>query len=131
WQDAQKGTQARDDQSAKGGTMRLGAQDILLGEGTLARATYGREVIRERHRHRYEFNNNYLDRFRKGGFAFSGFSRDGLVEIVELPAHVWFVATQFHPEFTSTPRDGHPLFSGFVRAARNYRAAQLPAAAGA
>ncbi|HNR23354.1 MAG TPA: CTP synthase, partial [Steroidobacteraceae bacterium] len=131
WQDAHKGTQARDDQSAKGGTMRLGAQDILLGEGTLARTTYGREVIRERHRHRYEFNNTYLERFRKGGLAFSGFSRDGLVEIVELPTHAWFVATQFHPEFTSTPRDGHPLFSGFVRAARNYRAAQLPAAAGA
>jgi len=131
WQDAQKGTQARDDQSAKGGTMRLGAQDILLGEGTLARATYGRDVIRERHRHRYEFNNNYLERFRKGGIVFSGFSRDGLVEIVELPTHPWFVATQFHPEFTSTPRDGHPLFSGFVRAARNYRAAQLPAVAAA
>jgi len=131
WQDAVHGAQARDDQSAKGGTMRLGAQDILLGEGTLARTTYGREVIRERHRHRYEFNNTYLERFRQAGLAFSGFSRDGLVEIVELPSHPWFVATQFHPEFTSTPRDGHPLFAGFVRAARNCRAAQLPAAAGA
>jgi CTP synthase len=131
WQDALRGAQARDDQSAKGGTMRLGAQDILLTEGTLARTTYGREVIRERHRHRFEFNNTYLERYRKGGFEFSGFSRDGLVEIVELPAHPWFVATQFHPEFTSTPRDGHPLFSGFVRAARDYRAGQLPAAAAA
>ena len=131
WQDAAKGAQARDEASGKGGTMRLGAQDVLLAEGSLARALYGRDVIRERHRHRYEFNNGYLDRYRDSGVRFSGFSRDELVEIVELPAHPWFVATQFHPEFTSTPRDGHPLFAGFVRAARNYRAAQLPAAAGA
>ena len=131
WQDAAKGAQARDEASGKGGTMRLGAQDVLLAEGTLARSLYGRDVIRERHRHRYEFNNGYLGRYRDGGVRFAGFSRDELVEIVELPAHPWFVATQFHPEFTSTPRDGHPLFAGFVRAARNYRAAQLPAAAGA
>ncbi len=131
WQDAAKGAQARDDASVKGGTMRLGAQDVLLGEGTLARTLYGRDVIRERHRHRYEFNNGYLDRYRDGGLRFSGYSHDELVEIIELPSHPWFIATQFHPEFTSTPRDGHPLFTGFVRAARNYRAAQLPAAAGA
>jgi len=131
WQDAAKGTQARDEASGKGGTMRLGAQDVLLAEGSLARVLYGRDVIRERHRHRYEFNNGYLGRYRDSGVRFSGFSRDELVEIIELPAHPWFVATQFHPEFTSTPRDGHPLFAGFVRAARNYRAAQLPAAAGA
>ena len=131
WQDAAKGAQARDEASGKGGTMRLGAQDVLLGEGSLARSLYGSEVIRERHRHRYEFNNGYLDRYRDGGLRFSGFSRDELVEIIELPSHPWFIATQFHPEFTSTPRDGHPLFAGFVRAARNYRAAQLPAAAGA
>jgi len=72
----------------------------------------------ERHRHRYEFNNNYLDRFRQAGLRFSGFSRDNLVEVIELTNHPWFVATQFHPEFTSTPRDGHPLFTGFIRAAR-------------
>ncbi|MBV6417982.1 MAG: CTP synthase [Steroidobacteraceae bacterium] len=131
WQDSAKGAQARDDASAKGGTMRLGAQDVLLGESTLARTLYGHELIRERHRHRYEFNNTYLERYRAAGMRFSGFSRDDLVEIIELPSHPWFVATQFHPEFTSTPRDGHPLFTGFVRAARNYRAAQLPAAAGA
>ncbi|MGD9597325.1 MAG: CTP synthase [Steroidobacteraceae bacterium] len=131
WQDALKGAQERDDASAKGGTMRLGAQDVLLGEGTLARTLYGRDVIRERHRHRYEFNNGYLDRYRDGGLVFPAFSRDDLVEIIELPSHPWFIATQFHPEFTSTPRDGHPLFAGFVRAARSYRAAQLPAAAGA
>jgi len=131
WQDASKGLQARDDGSAKGGTMRLGAQDVVLGAGTRARALYGADVIRERHRHRYEFNNTYLARYREAGMSFSGFSRDDLVEIIELPTHPWFIATQFHPEFTSTPRDGHPLFAGFVRAARQYRTAQLPAAAGA
>ena len=111
--------------------MRLGAQDVELAEGSLARGLYGADVIRERHRHRYEFNNNYLEQYRKAGMKFSGFSRDGLVEILELPGHPWFVATQFHPEFTSNPRDGHPLFAGFVKAARAARAAQLPAAAGA
>ena len=129
WQDAAKGAQARDEASGKGGTMRLGAQDVLLGEGSLARSLYGSEVIRERHRHRYEFNNGYLDRYRDGGLRFSGFSRDELVEIIELPSHPWFIATQFHPEFTSTPRGGHPLFTGFVRAARAHRAAQMPVAA--
>jgi len=85
----------------------------------------------ERHRHRFEFNNGYLEPYRRSGLVFSGFSRDGLVEIIELPSHPWFVATQFHPEFTSNPRDGHPLFTGFIRAARACRAAQLPVAAGA
>jgi CTP synthase len=131
WQDQALGAQTRDETSMKGGTMRLGAQDILLGAGTRAREIYGKDVIIERHRHRYEFNNNYLDRYRQGGLRFAGFSRDGLVETIELPSHPWFVATQFHPEFTSTPRDGHPLFAGFIRAARAHRAAQLPAAAGA
>jgi CTP synthase len=111
--------------------MRLGAQEITLGADSVARTLYGREQILERHRHRYEFNNHYLDQYRRAGLEFSGFSRDGLVEIIELPGHPWFVATQFHPEFTSTPRDGHPLFTGFVRAARACRAAQLPAAASA
>jgi len=111
--------------------MRLGAQEVLLGAGTRAREIYGRDIIMERHRHRYEFNNHYLDRYRQAGLRFSGFSRDGLVEVIELANHPWFVATQFHPEFTSTPRDGHPLFSGFIRAARAQRAAQLPQAAGA
>jgi CTP synthase len=85
----------------------------------------------ERHRHRFEFNNGYLEAYRRAGLVFSGFSRDGLVEIIELPSHPWFVATQFHPEFTSNPRDGHPLFTGFIRAARACRAAALPVAAGA
>jgi CTP synthase len=88
-------------------------------------------VIQERHRHRYEFNNTYLEPMRAAGMRISGLSADGLVEIVELANHPWFVAVQFHPEFTSTPRDGHPLFSGFIRAARNARAAQLPQAASA
>jgi CTP synthase len=131
WQDAARGEQKRDAGTALGGTMRLGAQEVLLEAGSLARELYGKDVIAERHRHRYEFNNGFLEAFRKAGLRFSGFSRDQLVEIIELPGHPWFVATQFHPEFTSTPRDGHPLFTGFVRAARAARAAQLPAAAGA
>jgi len=131
WQDQVHGAQTRDEASEKGGTMRLGAQEVLLGAGTRAREIYGRDIIMERHRHRYEFNNHYLDRYRQAGLRFSGFSRDGLVEVIELANHPWFVATQFHPEFTSTPRDGHPLFSGFIRAARAQRAAQLPQAAGA
>jgi CTP synthase len=131
WQDQAHGAQIRDEASNKGATMRLGAQEVFLGAGTRARDIFGKDVIMERHRHRYEFNNNYLDRFTHAGLRFSGFSRDKLVELIELQTHPWFVATQFHPEFTSTPRDGHPLFTGFIRAARAHRAAQLPQAAGA
>jgi CTP synthase len=131
WQDQVQGAQQRTEQSAKGASMRLGAQEVLLAAGSRAREIYGKESIAERHRHRYEFNNNYMERFRNAGLRFSGFSRDGLVEMIELPSHPWFVASQFHPEFTSTPRDGHPLFAGFVRAARAQRAAELPQAAGA
>jgi CTP synthase len=129
WQDLKLGAQQRTEGSNLGGTMRLGAQDVQLLPGSRAREVYGRDTIAERHRHRFEFNNGYMDQYRRGGMVFSGLSADGLVEIIELPAHPWFVATQFHPEFTSTPRDGHPLFTGFVRAARAYRASQLPAAA--
>ncbi|MBK7249986.1 MAG: CTP synthase [Gammaproteobacteria bacterium] len=132
WQDSVRGAQTRDAASGKGGTMRLGAQEVRLTAGSRARELYGADTIRERHRHRYEFNNGYLKRFTRAGLQFTGFSPDGLVEIVELPGHPWFLATQFHPEFTSTPRDGHPLFTGFVRAARSCRDAQrLPAAASA
>jgi CTP synthase len=131
WQD-QKGTvEERSEQSNLGGTMRLGAQEVRVSHGSLAHAIYGADVIRERHRHRYEFNNNYLQKMMNAGLRFSGFSRDGLVEIIELPHHPFFIASQYHPEFRSTPRDGHPLFTGFIRAARDYRAAQLPVAAGA
>ena len=131
WQDQTRGMQTRDEASAKGGTMRLGAQEVLLGAGTRAREVFGKDAIFERHRHRYEFNNNFLDRYRQAGMRFSGFSPDGLVEVIEVPGHPWFVATQFHPEFTSTPRDGHPLFTGFIRAARAQRSSLLPQAAGA
>jgi CTP synthase len=127
WQDQVRGAQKRDEAAALGGTMRLGAQEVQLQAGSMAREIYGRDAIAERHRHRFEFNNGFLDAYRAGGLRFSGFSQDGLVEIIELPGHPWFVATQFHPEFTSTPRDGHPLFTGFVRAARTSRAAQTAA----
>jgi len=131
WQD-QKGTvESRTETSHLGGTMRLGAQEVRISHGSRAHAIYGADQVRERHRHRYEFNNNYLQKMMNAGLRFSGFSRDGLVEIIELPQHPFFVASQYHPEFRSTPRDGHPLFTGFIKAARAQRAAQLPAAAGA
>jgi CTP synthase len=126
WQDLARGQQVRDEKSDLGGSMRLGAQEAKLVPGSLVRSLYGKDSIFERHRHRYEFNNHYLDEMRAAGLTFSGFSADGLVEFIELESHPWFVASQFHPEFTSTPRDGHPLFSGFVRAARAYRAALQP-----
>jgi CTP synthase len=131
WQDLQLGSQQRTESSELGGTMRLGAQEVQLLPGSRARELYGKDTISERHRHRFEFNNGFMDRYRSGGMQFSGLSADGLVEIIELPTHPWFVATQFHPEFISTPRDGHPLFTGFVRAARARRMASLPAAANA
>ena len=126
WQDLARGQQVRDDESELGGTMRLGAQEARLVPGSLVHSLYGRESIYERHRHRYEFNNHYLDELSGAGMRFSGFSADGLVEFIEIAVHPWFVASQFHPEFTSTPRDGHPLFSGFIGAAREYRAALQP-----
>jgi CTP synthase len=126
WQDLERGQQVRDDKSDLGGTMRLGAQEAKLKAGSLAHSLYGKESIFERHRHRYEFNNHYLDELTAGGLTFSGFSADSLVEFIELRSHPFFLASQFHPEFTSTPRDGHPLFAGFVRAARLYRASLQP-----
>ena len=122
WRDLSGDTVKRDERSDLGGTMRLGAQVAHLEAGSEAARAFGSETINERHRHRFEFNNTYLDRMRAAGLRFSGFSDDGLVETIELPGHPWFVAVQFHPEFTSTPRDSHPLFSGFVRAARAYHA---------
>jgi len=129
WQDQAGTTQERSAESDLGGTMRLGAQPCLLKPGTLARAIYGSDSVAERHRHRYEFNNNYLERFEAEGLKFSGFSPDGLVEMIELPGHPWFLACQFHPEFTSNPRDGHPLFSSFISAARESQGLRLPRAA--
>jgi CTP synthase len=129
WQDLARGQQVRDETSNLGGSMRLGAQETRLLPASLAHTLYGAESILERHRHRYEFNNHYLDELTAGGLRFSGFSPDGLVEFIELPGHPFFVASQFHPEFTSTPRDGHPLFAGFIRAAREYRASLRPGVA--
>jgi len=120
WQDQKGTTEQRTEKSDLGGTMRLGAQEVRLSHGSTAHQIYGSDVIAERHRHRYEFNNRYLQKLMNAGLRFSGFSRDGLVEMIELPAHPFFVASQFHPEFRSTPRDGHPLFTGFVKAARAY-----------
>jgi CTP synthase len=126
WQDLERGQQVRDEKSDLGGSMRLGAQEARLVPGSLVYSLYGKGSIFERHRHRYEFNNHYLEELTAAGLSFSGFSADGLVEFIELRSHPWFTASQFHPEFTSTPRDGHPLFTGFVRAARQYRAALQP-----
>ena len=121
WQDASGRLERRTANSDLGGSMRLGGQACRLAAGSLARELYGAETIVERHRHRYEFNNHYAARLEDAGMAITGRSLDGeLVEIIELPGHPWFVACQFHPEFTSTPRAGHPLFSGFVRAALTY-----------
>ncbi|RUL66708.1 CTP synthase [Dyella dinghuensis] len=125
WTTATGEVEQRSERSDLGGTMRLGAQECRLKTGTLARQMYGQDVVRERHRHRYEFNNRYRQPFEDLGMVISGKSMDDLlVEIVELPMqkHPWFLGCQAHPEFTSTPRDGHPLFIGFVRAAREYRA---------
>ncbi|VVC75788.1 CTP synthase [Aquicella siphonis] len=109
----------RSEKSDVGGTMRLGGQACTLAEGSLAQKLYGRHVIVERHRHRYEVNNRLLPEIEKAGLIVSGRStQDNLVELIELPDHPWFIGCQFHPEFTSTPRDGHPLFDGFIRAAR-------------
>ena len=120
WQDADGNTEVRSDKSDLGGTMRLGAQKCHLAEGSLARQLYGAETIEERHRHRYEVNNVLLPQIEKAGLKVTGLSADKkLVEIIEVPNHPWFIACQFHPEFTSTPRDGHPLFDGFVKAAKD------------
>ncbi len=118
WTTADGATEQRSEESDKGGTMRLGAQPCHLNAGSLVRSIYGDGIIYERHRHRYEFNNNYQQLLEQAGMVFSGRSSDGqLMEMIELENHPWFVACQFHPEFTSTPRDGHPLFSSFVMAA--------------
>ncbi len=122
WLNADGSTEKRDEDSDLGGTMRLGAQESRLDEGSRAYAMYGKTVIRERHRHRYEFNNKYLEQLEQAGLKISARSIDGrLMEMIEIPDHPWFIASQFHPEFTSTPRDGHPLFTGFVKAALEYQ----------
>jgi len=118
WQDRDGRIERRDAKSDLGGTMRLGGQECLLEPDSMARRVYGAERITERHRHRYEVNNHYLPRIKAAGLRVSGMSaKDGLCEMVELTSHPWFVGCQFHPEFTSTPRHGHPLFKAFVQAA--------------
>ncbi len=122
WQDYAGTIEHRDENSDLGGSMRLGGQTCKLTAETLAQKVYGKAEIVERHRHRYEFNNAYRERLEKAGLKISGTSVDGnLVEIVEIATHPWFMACQFHPEFTSTPRDGHPLFTGFIEAACAHR----------
>lgn len=121
WVEKDGSVQARDTSADLGGTMRLGAQECQLKEGSLAFEAYQKPIVNERHRHRYEFNDNYVKSLESAGLRIAGVSADGeLVEVIEVPEHPWFVACQFHPEFNSTPRDGHPLFSGFVAAANRY-----------
>ena len=122
WQDAKGKKEKRNQGSNLGGTMRLGGQECKLTEGSLVKSLYKKDSIIERHRHRYEFNNKYKDKLESVGMGIAGFSIDDeLVEIIEIPKHPWFVGCQFHPEFTSTPRDGHPLFSSFIEAASKYK----------
>jgi CTP synthase len=125
WRTATGDVEKRDERSDLGGTMRLGLQEQRLKPGTLARELYGKDVVAERHRHRYEFNNRYRTQLEDAGLVIAAKSMDDLlVEMVELPrsVHPWFLACQAHPEFLSTPRDGHPLFVGFIRAAREKKA---------
>ena len=129
WRDISGDTEERDEQSEMGGTMRLGAQSVTMQKGSLAARSYGRTDIEERHRHRYEVNNNYREQLEKAGMVFSGVSIDDLVEMIEFPEHPFFLASQFHPEFTSNPRDGHPLFINFIRAVRENCECELPEAA--
>jgi len=122
WVDETGDLNRRSELSELGGTMRLGAQKVLLHEGSRTFSIYGSRSIRERHRHRWEVNNTLRPRLVESGLKIAGVSADDLVEVVELDDHPWFVGCQFHPEFTSTPRDGHPLFASFMRAARAFAA---------
>jgi CTP synthase len=132
WTDEDGTVQQRGENSDLGGSMRLGAQPCRLVPDSLARRTYGKDVITERHRHRYEFNNRYREPLHAAGLSFAGYSLDDrLVEMIELPDHPWFLGCQFHPEFTSTPRAGHPLFQGFVQAAIRQRQHGRPEAVAA
>ena len=118
WMKSDGTAERRNEDSDKGGTMRLGAQLCHLEAGSLVREIYAEETVQERHRHRYEVNNNYVDQLRDAGMRIAGWSADhSLVEMIELPRHPWFIACQFHPEFTSRPRGGHPLFTSYIEAA--------------
>jgi CTP synthase len=118
WVDEDGNTEYRDLDSDLGGTMRVGEQICHLSSDSLTREIYGSDDIKERHRHRYEVNNRYVPQLEEAGLRIAGRSVDNsLVEVIEVGDHPWFVASQFHPEFTSTPRDGHPLFKSFINAA--------------
>jgi CTP synthase len=135
WKDADGSIKTRDATSNLGGTMRLGAQSSDVAKNTLAHSIYG-DVVTERHRHRYEANVNYLDTLRKAGLVISALTqREQLTEIVELPhsVHPWYMGVQFHPEFKSTPWDGHPLFNAYIKAAMDNKSASKtsPAASSA
>jgi CTP synthase len=124
WLDREGSVETRDENVNLGGSMRLGAQTCKLVPGTQTRRAYGNEEISERHRHRYEFNNNYLERLQDAGLVISGLSVDNeLVEMIELSDHPWFIGCQFHPEFTSKPLEGHPLFTSYINAANEYHQA--------
>ena len=126
WQDRAGRIERRSKVSDLGGSMRLGEQECKLSPGSLVHELYGSNRIAERHRHRYEFNNTYMESLQEAGLSFTGISvDDALAEVVEISGHPWFVGCQFHPEFTSTPRAGHPLFTGFVRAAHALRNRQI------
>ena len=120
WLNGDGSLENRDEDSDLGGTMRLGAQECQLQKGTLARSVYAKDSVFERHRHRYEFNSNYREQLEEKELVFSGFSKDGLAEMIEIKDHPWFIGCQFHPEFTSSPLKGHPLFQSFVQAAVEY-----------
>lgn len=125
WIDESGKLEKRTDKSDLGGTMRLGGQLCHLQPGSKVRELYGKDDIVERHRHRYEVNNNLIDKITSKGLKIAGLSTDNkLVEIIEIPSHPWFIGVQFHPEFTSNPRQGHPLFSGFIKAASEYQKRQ-------
>ncbi len=121
WRSMDGTVEKRTENEDLGGTLRLGAQVANLEPDSFAAQIYGETQIRERHRHRYEFNNNYRALFEEAGMRFSGVSNENLVEFMELPSHKWFLGCQFHPEFTSTPRNGHPLFTNFIESARQHK----------
>ncbi len=123
WQDRDGRIERRSEKSDLGGSMRLGAQAATLEPGSIVRRIYGTDTINERHRHRYEVNNQYLQRMKDKGLRVAGITQaEQLCEMIEMPAHPWFIGCQFHPEFTSTPRSGHPLFKAFIEAALQHQA---------
>ncbi|HSS26715.1 MAG TPA: gamma-glutamyl-gamma-aminobutyrate hydrolase family protein, partial [Usitatibacter sp.] len=127
WQGHDGKVERRDEKSNLGGTMRLGAQPALVKQGSLAHRIYGKDVVAERHRHRYEVNNHYVPRLEAAGLNISAKTKsEDLTEISELADHPWFVGVQYHPEFTSTPRAGHPLFKSFIKAALEQHRLRVP-----